>query len=93
MKLNWNNLHLQSREGICIGACVSTKLASKSWEDLEPWLHELLASSMHQRSMGRVELGRQACVLSEVDQAKVKSVSAKSRTLVAKTKTTLRYTR
>ncbi len=53
MKLNWNNLHLLSREEICIGACVSLRLASKPWEEVEPWLRELLALSFGQRTLGR----------------------------------------
>jgi len=57
MKLHWNKLHLQSREEICLGACVSMRLADKSWAELEPWLQELLASSVAQRSSGRIELG------------------------------------
>lgn len=56
MKLNWNNLHRQSREEICLGACVSVKLASKSWAELEPWLQTLLAFSIGQRTLGRVAL-------------------------------------
>ena len=57
MELNWNNLHLQSREEICIGACVSVKLARALWEELEPWLQGMLASSIEKRSLGRVSLG------------------------------------
>ena len=57
MELNLKNLHQQSREEICLGACVSVKFASKPWEKLEPWLQEMLASSLKRRSVGRIELG------------------------------------
>ncbi len=92
MKLHWNKLHLQSREEICIGASVSLKLASKSWEELEPWLRELLVFSVGQRSMGRVELAA-ACASSDMAKEKMESVPRKLRTFAAKTKATLRYTR
>ena len=64
MKLNWNNLHLQSREEICRGACVSMTLASKSWEELDPWLQELVALSFGQRTLGRAALSDGASGLS-----------------------------
>jgi hypothetical protein len=39
-------------EEICWSACVSTKLAGKSWEALEKWLQILLADSVALRSKG-----------------------------------------
>ena len=71
MKLNWNDLHLQSREEICRGACVSMNLASKSWEELEPWLQELLAFSLGQRTSARVAFSDLAFVPSATGVAKV----------------------
>lgn len=57
MELNWNNLHLQSREEICVGARVSVKLANAPWDELEPWLQGVLASSVEERTLGRISLG------------------------------------
>lgn len=54
--MNWNDLHLLSREEVCSGACVSTKFATKSWDELELWLQILLADSVKLRSMERLEL-------------------------------------
>jgi hypothetical protein len=56
MKLNWNILHIQSRQEICFGACVSEKMADKSWEELDPWLHVLLAYSTELRSNGKIQM-------------------------------------
>jgi len=56
MKLNLNKLHLQSRKEICSGACVSEKLAGKSWKELDKWLQKLLAFSIELRSKGKLQL-------------------------------------
>ena len=56
MKLSWNKLHVQSRQEICWGACASEKLATKSWQQLDEWLHSLLANSVAIRSKGRLQL-------------------------------------
>ncbi len=56
MKLKWNKLHLQSRKEICWGACISEKLARKSWKELDEWLQVLLASSTELRSKGKLQL-------------------------------------
>ena len=56
MKLNWNKLHIQSRQEICFGACVSGKMADNPWEELDPWLHVLLAYSTELRSKGRIQM-------------------------------------
>jgi hypothetical protein len=56
LKLNWNELHVQSREEICWGAMISEKLASVRWEEFESWVRMLLADSMERRSRGKVTL-------------------------------------
>ena len=56
MKLNWNKLHIQSRQEICFGACMPEKMADKTWEELDPWLHSLLTYSTELRSKGRIQL-------------------------------------
>lgn len=56
LKLNWNKLHIQSRQEICLGACVSEKMACKSWEELDRWLQSLLEYSTESRSKGRIQL-------------------------------------
>jgi len=56
MKLNWNKLHIQSRQEICLGACVSEKMAEKSWTELDKWLQVLLEYSTELRSKGIIQL-------------------------------------
>ena len=56
LKLNWNELHVQSREEICFGAAISKELAGKSWVELEMWIQLLLADSLKRRSGGRLQL-------------------------------------
>jgi hypothetical protein len=56
LKLNWNKLHIQSRQEICLGACVSEKMARKSWEELDRWLQALLEYSTELRSKGKIQL-------------------------------------
>jgi hypothetical protein len=56
MKLNWDKLDVQSREEICWGACISEKLTSKSWKELDEWLRVLLADSIEKRSKGKLQL-------------------------------------
>jgi len=46
-------------------------LASKWWEELEPWLQELLAFSLGQRTFGEISFINVACVHSATDVAKV----------------------
>jgi len=54
--LDWNNLHIQSREEILSGAGMQTKLASKKWAELDPWIQETLKSSLGKRSSGKAKL-------------------------------------
>jgi hypothetical protein len=70
VKLNWNDLDPLSREEICIGACISMKLASEPWEEIEPWLRELLAFSLEQRTWEKAALRDGSCVLSAPPVAK-----------------------
>jgi hypothetical protein len=56
MKLNWNKLHIQSRQEICFGANVSEKMADKSWEKLDRWLQVLLEYSVKLRWKQRIQL-------------------------------------
>ena len=81
MELNWNNLHHQSREEICLGACVSVKLASKSWDELEPWLQELLIFSFGQRTLGRVGLGIEKTSSKSCDPVSTEATARASRCL------------
>ncbi len=57
LKMNWNRMHIQSRQDICLGAMISEKLAAEPWEKLEPWIQMHLADSMERRSRGKVQLG------------------------------------
>ena len=45
------------REEICYGACISQKLAVKSWEELDEWLQLMLSDSLERRSKGKLQLG------------------------------------
>src|ERR1019366_5333252 len=56
MNLSWNRLHVQSRKEFCRGACISEKLADKSWQELDKWLQVLLAYSLKLRTRGNVKL-------------------------------------
>jgi hypothetical protein len=56
VNMNWNQLHLQSRQEICHGAGISEKIADKTWEELESWMKELLADSFSRRTCGKAEL-------------------------------------
>ncbi len=56
VKLNWNKLHVLARQEICWGACVSEKIADKSWEELDKWLQILLEYSTELRSKGKILL-------------------------------------
>ncbi len=56
MNLTWNKLHVQARKEICCGACISEKLADKSWNELDTWLQALLAYSVELRTKGKVKL-------------------------------------
>ena len=56
MNLNWDKLHAQTREEFCQGACISVKLAGKSWKELEEWIQVLLAYSIELRSRGKLKL-------------------------------------
>jgi len=47
---HWNNISIGVREAICWGACLSDSLAPKRWEQLEPWMQELLVESVTIRS-------------------------------------------
>ena len=54
--LDWNNLHVQSREEILSGAGMQTKLATKKWSELDTWVQELLKDSLERRSKGRAKI-------------------------------------
>ena len=56
LKLSWNKLHILARQEICWGACVSEKMADKSWEELDRWLQVLLEYSTELRSRGKLKL-------------------------------------
>lgn len=56
LKLNWNQLHIQSREEICHGAAMSERLADRAWNELELWTQMLLADSLEKRSKGKLWL-------------------------------------
>ncbi len=57
LKLNWNELHVQSREEICFGAAISKRLSGQRWEELELGIQMLLADSLKRRSRGKCRLG------------------------------------
>jgi len=54
--LDWDNLHIQSREEILQGAGMQTKLAGKRWADLDPWIQETLRDSLGKRSGGKAKV-------------------------------------
>jgi len=56
LKLNWNKLHILSREEICLGANASQKMARKSWGELDRWIQVLLEYSTKLRSKGKIQL-------------------------------------
>jgi hypothetical protein len=56
LKLNWNKLHIQSRQEICFGANASEKIANKSWEELDRWLQVQMEFSVELRWKGRIQL-------------------------------------
>ena len=57
LKMNWDCLHVQSREEICNGAAISKRLACRQWKELDLWIQLLLADSYATRSRGRLQLG------------------------------------
>ena len=56
LKLEWNQLHIQSRQELCFGACMYEALASKPWDELEEWIQMLIVDSVASRTSRRVEL-------------------------------------
>jgi hypothetical protein len=60
LKLNWNQLSVQSRKEICWGATISQKLSKKPWGELEPWIQILLTDSIERRSKKKVTLVEEA---------------------------------
>lgn len=59
LRLNWNQLHIQSREALCTGAAISKESANLRWEVLELWIQLLLTDSLNRRSSGKLELGNE----------------------------------
>ena len=56
MKLNWDNLHFQTREEILLNACINTKLAHYDWDEIDIWLQEIINKNLLLRSGGLVNL-------------------------------------
>lgn len=56
LKLNWNEMHVQSHRTICWFACLSESVGAKSWEELEVWVQMLLADYVAGRSNQAVQL-------------------------------------
>jgi hypothetical protein len=56
LKMNWNEMHIQSRQVICWSACLSESFATKPWEKLEKWVQMLLADYVAGRSNQTVQL-------------------------------------
>jgi len=54
--LNWDDLHIQSREEILSGAGMQTELAAKKWADLDTWVQGLLKDSLTRRSKGKAKI-------------------------------------
>ena len=47
MTLNWDNLHIQSREQLCQTSGIQLSIAQKEWATIEPWLRELLQANRY----------------------------------------------
>jgi len=56
LKMNWNEMHIQSRQAICWSACLSESFAAKRWEKLGEWVQALLADYVAGRSNQAVQL-------------------------------------
>jgi hypothetical protein len=56
LKMNWNEMHVQSRREICRMSCMSESFASKPWESLEKWVQMLLTDAIALRSDRSVQL-------------------------------------
>jgi len=56
LKMNWNDMHIQSRRAICWNACLSEFFGVKRWEELEEWVQMLLADYVASRSNQTVQL-------------------------------------
>jgi hypothetical protein len=56
LKMNWNEMHIQSRQVICWNACLSESFANKPWEKLGKWVQMLLADYVAGRSNQTVQL-------------------------------------
>jgi hypothetical protein len=57
LSLEWDNLHLQSREEIASGAGMRN-IAANKWDDIEPWMQQALADSISKRSKGKSTLAK-----------------------------------
>ena len=47
--IDWDRLHIQSRQEICRGAAVGAIVACSLWNEIEPWLRGLLEDSFAAR--------------------------------------------
>jgi len=56
LKLEWDQMNVQSRQYLCEAAGISVKLARKTWWQLEKWLQTLLREQLENRSKKKVTL-------------------------------------
>ena len=56
MILQWENLHIMSREEILATACVNTRFAHYDWDELEVWMRVIIQETLSLRSGGLVKL-------------------------------------
>ena len=56
LKLNWDNLDIQSREGILEYAGFQVKMASSEWSSFRDWERLLIMDSIKLRSHNKVSL-------------------------------------
>jgi hypothetical protein len=47
MTLNWDEIHVQSREQLCEASGVRIDIAKEKWADIEPWLRKLLQDNRY----------------------------------------------
>ena len=46
VKLQWHELHIQSREQVCIYSGIIITRAQDSWDELDEWLRDIMVDSM-----------------------------------------------
>ena len=58
LMLDWNQAHILSRRELCWSTGVVSQIALEKWDQIDPWLQEVLEANLNRKTGGVVSFRR-----------------------------------